>query len=415
MKYEFIENLTEKQYNELNKLHFMQTYSFGEISKVKGLKPYYVGLKQNNKLIASALLLKKHLIGKYSYFYIPRGFTLDYSNKNLLKVFTDNLKIFTKKHNAIFFTIDPAIKLHDIDQDGNVIGNENIDLVNYLKSIGYKHLGFNKNFENREPRYTFRLKLKPTIEETYSNMHETTKKILKRGNQYNLNIYKGNIDDIDDFYLTMLETSKREKINPFPIKYYEQFYKVFNKENMSDLYIVKVNVEKLKKDYETKIEEINNKINSASKIVNETKKKNLIDDFTAKLNKLKKEYSNIKNITEKELTLSSIITVKYMDKVWTVHGGNHNLLRELNANYILYDTIIKDALKENYKVVDFFGTTGKDSITNPVHGIHLFKRRFGGEYVEFIGEFENINNKLIYHLYHAFLKTKKLLKKIKKN
>ena len=97
---EFISNLDEKEYRkytENNKsTHFLQSYEWGEISKVRGLMPIYVGVKDNNKIIGTALLLKKTLPLGYCYYYIPRGFTIDYHNLELLKFMTDEIKKYSK-------------------------------------------------------------------------------------------------------------------------------------------------------------------------------------------------------------------------------------------------------------------------------------------------------------------------------
>ena len=69
---EFIEELSEKEYEEFVsnavKTHFMQSYTFGKIRKLKGFVPHYVGLRKGDKLVASALLLEKKLIFSYSYY-----------------------------------------------------------------------------------------------------------------------------------------------------------------------------------------------------------------------------------------------------------------------------------------------------------------------------------------------------------
>lgn len=420
--YTFIENIKKDEYenfvlNHKIKSHFMQSYYFGEISKSKGFIPHYVGMKKDDKLVACALLLQKKLFKKTSYFYSPRGFVLDFNDEKLLTEFTKYVKNYTKKFNSFFTAIDPDIKLQNLDIDGNVIeGENNFKLIETLKKIGYKHLGFNKNFENREPRYTFRLSLEPNIDDIHKNMHATTRKILNKGNQYNLNAYIGNENDLEDFYFTMKETAIREGITPFPFEYYKNFYNTFNKNNMSDLYIVKVNINDLINIYNKKIDDINNDIKNACNLINKNKSKNLLNDYNNQLEKLEKELELIKKIEEKELVLSSIITVKYGDKVWTVHGGNSNKLRELNANYLLYDLIICDAKKEGFKLIDFFGTTGNDNDNNKIHGIHLFKKRLGGEYMEFIGEFHLITNKFMYFIYTKIVpKCRKLMKKIKRN
>ena len=407
---EFVENIKEDEYRKFlkeNDSHFMQTIEFGEIRRNKNYIPHIVGLKDNNKLLCTALLLEKKLPKNYIYYYVPRGFTIDYNNYELLKIFTNYLKDYCKKNKAIFLKIDPGIKRYTIDLDGKKIdGEDNTNLINYLKSIGYKHMGFNLGFENYEPRFTFRIDIDKPMEEVYKNFHATTRKVLNKGNQYNLRIYKGTEQDINDFYETMIETSKREGIIQAPIKYYEDFYKIFHKSNMSDLYLAKVSINNLKKLFREMIEDTINK---------EAKNEVLEKEKQDKLNKLNKIFDEINEIKEKELTLASIITVKYKDKVWTIHGGNHSKLMSLNANYLIYYEIIKDANKEGYKIVDLFGTCGIPNPTpdNPIYGIHNFKKRLGGEYIEFIGEFDLITNKIMYKAYKLYQKSRNKRKRKK--
>ena len=417
---EFVSELSKEEYEEFvrnNKNHhFMQSYDFGQIRKEKHFIPHYVGLKEDGKLVCAALLLEKKLIMKYTYFYSPRGYVIDFNNKDLVKTFTEELKKYAKKMKAIFIKIDPAIKLHNIDIDGNVVdGLDNHPLVDYLKSLGYKHMGYNLGFENEQPRFTFRINMDKSWDEVYAAMHPTTKKILNKGNQYNLNVYIGNKNDMNDFYLTMIETAKREGIIQSPIEYYENFYEIFNKDNLSDLYVVKVNMEELVKSFESKIENVNKEIEDLSdeKYKNKGKAQNKINDLNNQVAKLKKDLEEIKKIDEKEVVLSSIITVKYGDKVWTVHGGNNSILMNLNANYLLYYTIMKDAYDEGYKCMDCFGTCGiaNPDKDNPIFGIHSFKKRLGGEYTEFIGEFDLITNKFMYTTYKKLIP---LYRKIKK-
>ena len=101
--------------------------------------------------------------------------------------------------------------------------------------------------------------------------------------------------------------------------------------------------------------------------------------------------------------------------VWTVHGGNNSKLMSLNANYLLYYQIISDANKNGKKVVDLFGACGNPNpeVTNPIYGIHSFKKRLGGEYTEFIGEFDLITNKFMYILYKFYTKMRNKIKRKK--
>lgn len=419
-----IENLSQKRYEKFfedhkENSHFLHSYVWGKFQEQeRHVKAHYLGYENDKKeLVAVALLLERNLIMGYTYFYSPRGFVIDYKDKELLKNFTNDLRNYAKKHKALFIKIDPDVKLHPLDIEGNVLKGEknNEDLVPYLKSLGYKHLGFNKNFENNQPRYTFRLSLEPTIEEITKNFHPTTKKIINKGNPYNLTLIKNDEDTMDAFFETMNQTADRENIVNHTYDYYKNYYKTLHKENMSDLYVVKVNVDKLKETYQKKISEIEANIEKMSdeKYKASEKNANKKQEFINQLTKAKKEYEVVEPIKEKELVLSAILTAKYGNKVWTLHGGNNTLLRELNANYFIYYEIIKDAKKEGYEVIDFFGTTGDPVKENPVYGIHLFKKRLGGEYTEFIGEFDLIINKPVYYFYKTLVPIRYKLQKLR--
>lgn len=398
--------------------NFMQSRYWGEVMRYKNFEPHYLVLKNNDKIVASALLLRKKLLGKYSYYYIPRGYTIDYDNFELIKIFTEKLKEYAKKNGAIYIKIDPDIKLHDLDLDGNVVGNNNkFELLRFLESIGYKHMGFFKSFvgnHGEQPRYTFRLDLNRPWDDIYNGMHPTTRKILNKGNQYNLNMYVGNIDDIDKFYSTMLETADRENMKKvLPISYFKNYYEILNKHNMSDLYVVSVKMSDLIKSYSEKVENIKKSINDTNNLQNQKKKENLLNDLNNQLEKANKELEEIKKINKDEIILSSIMTAKYKDKVWTIHGGNSTLLRELNSNYLLYLKIIKDAHDNGYKLIDFFGCSGEANPdkSNPTFGIHNFKKRLGGEYTEFIGEFDLVTNKFMYFVYKRLIPIYRKIKK----
>ena len=147
----FIEKLDEKEYtkfmNDCTYNHCLQSIAWGNISdKERNQKKVVVGLKDDNdQLVAAALLLKKVTPLKMCYFYCPRGFILDYNNKEVLKEFTNELKAYLKRVNGIYLKIDPEIKYQTIDESANKIdGENNYDLFNYLIKLGYKHQGFHK-------------------------------------------------------------------------------------------------------------------------------------------------------------------------------------------------------------------------------------------------------------------------------
>ena len=55
--------------------------------------------------------------------------------------------------------------------------------------------------------------------------------------------------------------------------------------------------------------------------------------------------------------------------------------------------------EKGIKTYDQFGTIGDLSKDNPRLGLHEFKKKFGGDYVEFVGEWDYITNPLMYFVF----------------
>ena len=136
--------------NHNTKSHFLQSLSWGEFSKIKkNMTPYYLGLvDEKNQIHAATLLLEKHLPMDMCYFYAPRGFVIDYKQKDLVKSMTQKIVEFAKNKKAIFIKIDPDLIKTKIDYLGEQHNNPDYEvLFKTLKSCGFKHQGFTKNFD----------------------------------------------------------------------------------------------------------------------------------------------------------------------------------------------------------------------------------------------------------------------------
>ena len=190
LKEDTYENYLKKQ----KKSHFLQSYSWGELSKQKkNLTPYYLGLIDEKKnILGTALLLQKKLPMNYCYFYCPRGYVIDYENEELVKEMTKEIIKFAKSKKAIFVKIDPDL----IYKDYNYLEEEQKPpydinrIFNLLKKLGYKHQGFTKNFETMQPRYTFRIDLNQSIEDIENHFSKTTKQRITKAKKLNMTITK---------------------------------------------------------------------------------------------------------------------------------------------------------------------------------------------------------------------------------
>ena len=389
-----------------NKSHFMQTSAWKDVSKNRGYIPHCLGLYENNNLKATALMLEKK-IGPYSTYYCPRGFICDYSDKKLLKNVIETLKTYTKKNHGLYFKINPDIIIAKLDGDANRIETyDTFGLIDFFKENGGNFRGFTTKFtESSAPRFTFRVDVSQSEEDLFKNRHNTTKKILKDKNPYEVTITKNQEGALDDFYKVMKETSLRKKMFVESYDYFKNFYENLKNKNEADIYVASINSNRLKEIFNNKLAAVDKEIDTVNQRPDGPKKENKLKDLAQKRNKILKLKAEVDELKEERIVLSSIITAKFKDKVWTIHGGNSDQLLFLNANYELYYHILLDSKKEGYTTVDFYGSEGKVDKDSQIYGIYLFKLRFGGDFVEFVGEFDFVTrplaNKIISNLLKA--------------
>lgn len=420
----FIENVKKEKYEEFvknhEKSHFLQSYAWGEFAKKeKNLTPHYVGLNDNKgNLVATALLLQKHLPLNFCYFYCPRGFILDYDNQKVLQTFTKEIIKYTKKQKAIFFKIDPDLIYHEDDNFGKEIKPNNNKTINKLSSLGFKHLGFTKNFETMQPRYSFRINLENSWEEIQNNFSKTTKQRIKKAEDLLVETKIGSKNDINTFYKLMLLTETRKDFVTHSEQYYQSLYEIWNQDNSCNLFLGNINLDKiihkqtnLKK--ELKEELIKYKKESLSK--SEKSKKNELEKRITKLEDDITRYVAAKEKYDNKITLSAHFILEYGNKAWVLYAGNHNILSDTYANYKTYEQHIKYYHEKGIKIYDQFGTIGDLRKDNPLIGLHEFKKKFGGDYVEFTGEFDYILNKPIYFIFTKLVPLyRNIIKKIAK-
>ncbi len=406
--------------NHKTKSHFLQSLSWGEFAKVKkNLTPYYLGLTtDDDEIVAATLLLEKKLPMNMCYFYAPRGFVVDYKNKELVRTMTKKIVEFAKNKKAIFVKIDPdLIKQSTNYQDVTVKNKDYEEIFETLKSCGFKHQGFTKNFETMQPRYTFRIDLTQSLEDIEAHFSKTTKQRIAKSLKLDTEVTIGTKGDLKEFYHLMTLTESRKDFISYNEDYYETLYEIFNgnENSKATLFLGKVHFNKTIKALEKNLKTINDQI-SILPIDNLSKSaKNKLKELTTQKQNVTKEiekYKEYKKEYGNDITLSAHMIIEYGDKAWVLYAGNHNDLSETYVNYNTYYEHIKYCKEKGIKIYDQFGTIGDLSKTNPRLGLHEFKKKFGGDYVEFIGEWDYILNPF---MYFVFTKLVPIYRKIVRN
>ena len=379
-----------------NNPSFTQSSAWAKVNNTRNSISRLLGVYNQDELVAVALIIEKK-IAMYRSFYCPRGPLTNYKDKQLLKDVFLALKDYAYQNNGLYFKFDPDLVIRKLNEDASVkeTFEDYFSLIDFFKSLGFKHRGFTTRFaESSAPRFTFVVDVNKSDEELLESFHRTTNLVLKKNNPYKLEIKKGDKKDLEAFYKIKKETAVRKKNYLESYEYFEKFYDLLNEADMSDIFVVSANMKYIKEVYAQKVEELNQRKEKVATYLGK-KKETQARELQNYENKLNKELKQINAIKDDVVPLSSIITAKFKDTVWLMHGGNSDDLSFLNPNYELFFAIMKDSRDNGFKYVDFYGTEGKVDPHSDIYGIYLFKQRFSGDFVEYVGEFDIVTRKLL--------------------
>ena len=423
---EFVE-LSDKEFSEFAKNHkygsFHQNVAWGELKSGTGWITYLVGVKENGKVVAASLVLSKSTPIKKNMFYAPRGFLIDYADKKILKFFLDELVKFAKSKNAIFIKFDPYVEYQERDINGDVVkdGFDNKYVVENLVDLGCKHHGFTTMMEDMQPRWIFTLNTKDKTEEDVMNgMDPKTRQILRKNERMGVTVRELESDELNIFHSVMEDTSSRREFANRPMSYYQKMYDAFKKRDEVMVLAAEFN-------HDNYIDELKKDLKKEKKYIAELKentKENTNQDKLAK--KIKVSEENIhrfeKNINEMEeskkangnlITLGSILFMKTNDEVLSLVGGSYEKYMKFQSAYTTHYAGVKYALEHNMRRYNFYGITGNfNEKENPFYGLYSFKRDFGGQVVELVGEFDLIISPFWFKVYNIAFK---LYHKLKRN
>ena len=222
-----------------------------------------------------------------------------------------------------------------------------------VEEIGYKIKDDAKDFKDEiQPRFVFRLDIKgKTEDEVLAGCHQKTRYNIRLAKRKGVVVKEGTREDLKDFHKIMIETGSRDGFIIRSLDYFEKMY----------------------------------------------------DELAPKHMKLLMAYYEDKPI-------SGIIPIMYGNKTWYLYGASSNQHRNLMPNYLLQWEMIRQAIQNKCDIYDFREVSGVVDDTHPQYGLYRFKKGFGAEFTEFIGEVYWPFKPLTYKLYKIAEKTFRTLR-----
>lgn len=362
-----------------------QTFNYALLMGENGYEYELVGMfNEYNQLKAASLILFKNLKMHYKYGYAPKGFILDYFNQEIVSEFATLLKSYYKKKKVVFIKINPEIAISEIDKESGLkTYNWNYNILEIMEKAGFKKLKDNLYFESVLPRFSAVVSLKNY---SMNSVSKNTRNKIRRAHHKGLHIElaeKSGIDILQKFI------KNKRTINEY---YYKDYYNVFKKDDMIDLFLVSINSEEFlmnsRELYEKELE-INNRLVSVLNRENNKRNLNKKMDSDKKILNYKQDvkFATELNTKKDKVYIAGALVIKYQNRVQILMSGYDKKYKRFEANYYLHDEILK-YYQKNYDYAELNGLTGDFSKDNPYLGLNEFKIGFNPRIYEYIGEFD---------------------------
>ncbi|MFB6341166.1 lipid II:glycine glycyltransferase FemX [Saccharicrinis sp. FJH62] len=304
--------------------------------------------KKNDDL----LVLIKYVDASNCFAYVPYGPKLEpeFENQGLfLEQLSESIRPFLPP-NCIFIRYDLiwenqwAAEEEYFDNTGNWLGPPSSQTQEYRVNFKTNTWNLKKSTEDNLPKNTFFLDLKLKEQELLQNMRYNTRYNVKKAFKNDIRVREYGIEHMDIWYSLYRETAIRHNL---PLQTQEFFSTIFRNQDNS------------KKGVTVKM---------------------LMADLDGKF-------------------LSSMFLVLSNKRGTYLYGASASGKNNLMASYALQWESIKLAKSWGCTEYDMFGSAPNLNTNHPLHGVHVYKKGFGGNLYHRMGCWDYPYNKKLYDLF----------------
>lgn len=372
---------------------FQQTSSWGRFMGGDKFHAYYVGGFIKEKMVGASLLLSyERKKNKERVFYTPRGFLIDYKNEELLKEFTEEVKKFIIEKHGVFLKIDPYILVRDRDNEGKIIEG---GVYNDFVEVNLTNANFIKVNDKIQPKWLSRINLKEkTIDDIFNNFSSKARQTVRRNERLGFKIRDFDFKDIDKF-IDIINNESRKYNTIVPTKtFYEDLKQTFDGNiKFMEVYFKKdevtSNIDKMISEViKEKEVRINNYHNSKMREEYFIDKELEDEEEIKRLESLKEYFSKCND----DVSMGIYMFITIGNEVVALNGGIVDEYNKLDASYTLHYEMIKYAVENGYKYYNLYEIGDITDPNNKLKNSYNYKKNFGGEVVELVGEYDLVIN-----------------------
>ncbi|MEL7627086.1 MAG: peptidoglycan bridge formation glycyltransferase FemA/FemB family protein [Anaerolineaceae bacterium] len=221
--------------------HILQTLQWAQAKRQNDWEPLFLwNGKSRHNLDALALVLRRQVsfLGlKFTVLYVPKGPTLDWTNKPVVTQTLDFLQALCRKEKAIFLKIDPDVLLGTgvPGSDDEQPDENGLALQKDLEKRGWKFSQDQIQFRN-----TVLIDLRQSEEELLAAMKQKTRYNIRLAAKKGVSVRQGTLEELPMLYDMYAQTAVRDDFVIRHGDYYLKTWRTFLEADMAKILVAEV-------------------------------------------------------------------------------------------------------------------------------------------------------------------------------
>ena len=372
---------------------FLQSLDFARFQRARGQQVELFGVRRDGELVAAGKLNYTTTRLGYTICECAKGPLMDYTDAGLVRAVVGLLRKRAVERKAAELRISPNLKYIARDADGaeHPEVENNRPLVAQLGGLGFQHQGLDMNFVNVNWMFIKSLEGVQDAEELIMGTSYRTRKAIRKAEKNGVFLEQATLETLDEFYGALSRAGDEKGFVYRERAYYEQLLRTTSAE-FTKLMMAKIDLPAYRKSITDRLAEESATAAELRREVEETgskKKANRLKVVQDLVDSYERSLKDIERFPDSVgvATVAAIHFVCYGDEVVCVIGGTVQDYIYFNGATSLYWGMMLHALEKGYPRYNFYGTFGISGQDEEGHGGYEFKKGFGGEVFQLVGDF----------------------------
>ncbi|MFN3924049.1 MAG: peptidoglycan bridge formation glycyltransferase FemA/FemB family protein [Pseudarthrobacter sp.] len=372
---------------------FLQSLDFARFQRARGQQVELFGVRRDGELVAAGKLNYTTTRLGYTVCECAKGPLMDYTDLELVRAVVGLLRKRAAERKAAELRISPNLRYIARDADGaeHPDVEDNRPLVEQLGGLGFQHQGLDMNFVNVNWMFIKSLEGIQDAEELIMGTSYRTRKAIRKAEKNGVFLEQATLETLDEFYGALSRAGDEKGFVYRERAYYEQLLRTTSAE-FTKLMMAKIDIPAYRKSITERLAAESETAAELRRDVEETgskKKANRLKVVQDLVDSYERSLKDIERFPDSVgvATVAAIHFVCYGDEVVCVIGGTVQDYIYFNGATSLYWGMMLHALEKGYPRYNFYGTFGISGQDEEGHGGYEFKKGFGGEVVQLVGDF----------------------------